>query len=142
VKPGRDLLEYYKAPKRYANTNNAVNLAWRGCGLFLITSSNKAPDHSTPEALTIANKDLQENILQPCRDIALVSEGGDTYLNEASVMEPDWQEPFYGGHYPMLSAIKQKWDPKDVFYATTAVGSERWVVQDGEQGVQTQAGRL
>jgi hypothetical protein len=142
VTSGRHLLGYHKAPKRYANTNNAVNPAWRECGLFLVTSSNKALDHFTPKALAIANKDLQENILQPWRDIAPVSEGGGTYLNEASVIEPDWQESFYGGYYPRLSAIKQKWDPRDVFYATTAVGSERWVVQDGEQGVQTQAGRL
>ncbi|KAF1834148.1 hypothetical protein BDW02DRAFT_598395 [Decorospora gaudefroyi] len=142
VNAGRHLLGYHKTPKKYANTDNAVNPAWRECALFLITSSDKTLDHSTPEGLAIANKDLQENILQPWRDIAPVSEGGGTYLNEASVMEPDWQESFYGSYYPRLSAIKKKWDLTDVFYATTAVGSERWVVQDGEQGVQTQNGRL
>lgn len=110
--------------------------------MFFVTSSNKSLDHSTPEALAIANKDLQKNILQPWRNISPVSEGGGTYLNEASVMEPDWQESFYGGYYERLSEIKRKWDPEDVFYATTAVGSERWEVRDGEQGVQTQNGRL
>jgi hypothetical protein len=81
----------------------------------------------------LANKDLQENILQPWRGISPVSEGGGGYLNEAR---------FYGGYYGRLSAIRKKWDLTDFFYAITAVGSERWVVQDGEQGVQTQAGRL
>jgi hypothetical protein len=142
VSSGRHFLGYHKSPKKYANTNNAVNPAWRECGLFLVTSSNRTADHSTPEGLAAANKDLQENILQPWRDIAPVSEGGGTYLNEASVEEPDWQESFYGGYYPRLSEIKKKWDPTDVFYATTAVGSERWEVRDGEQGVQTQNGRL
>jgi len=142
VSSGKHLLGYHKTPKEYANTNNAANPAWRECALFLITSSNKKMDHSTPEALALVNKDLQENILQPWRDITPVSEGGGVYLNEATVGEPDWQDSFYGGYYPRLSEIKQKWDPSDLFYATTAVGSERWVVRDGEQGVQTQNGRL
>jgi hypothetical protein len=142
VSAGKHLLGYHKTPVKYANTNNAISPAWRECGMFMVTSSNKSMDHSTPEALKLANKDLQENILQPWRDISPVSEGGGTYLNEASVEEPDWQESFYGGYYPKLSQIKRKWDPTDVFYATTAVGSERWVVKDEEQGVQTQNGRL
>ena len=41
-----------------------------------------------------------------------------------------------------LLEIKKKWDPKGVFYATTAVGRENWVVKDGDQGAQTQNGRL
>ncbi|KAF5850704.1 hypothetical protein GGP41_010362 [Bipolaris sorokiniana] len=142
VSTGKHLLGYHKAPKKYANANNAVHPAWRECGMFMVTSTNKSLDHSTPEALAIASKDLQENILQPWRDISPVSEGGGTYLNEAHVDEKDWQESFYGGYYPRLSEIKRKWDPNDVFYATTAVGSERWKVEDGEQGVQTQNGRL
>lgn len=142
VSAGKHLLGYHKAPKKYANTNNAVHPAWRECGMFMVTSSNKSLDHSTPEALAIASKDLHENILQPWRDMAPVSEGGGTYLNEAHVDEKDWQESFYGGYFPRLSEIKRKWDPNDVFYATTAVGSERWKVEDGEQGVQTQNGRL
>jgi hypothetical protein len=142
VMSGKHFLGYHKAPKRYANTNNAVSPAWRECAMLLVTSSNKVLDHSTPEGLAFANKDLQENILQPWRDLTPVAEGGGTYLNEASVMEPDWQESFYGGYYQRLSDIKTKWDPQDVFYATTAVGSERWVVQDGDEGIQTQNGRL
>lgn len=142
VSSGKHFLGYHKAPAKYGNIDNAVSPAWRECAMFFVTSSNKSLDHSSPEALAIANKDLQENILQPWRDISQVSEGGGTYLNEASVMEPDWQESFYGGYYEKLSEIKKKWDPKDVFYATTAVGSERWEVRDGEQGVQTQNGRL
>ncbi|KAF2022912.1 FAD-binding domain-containing protein [Setomelanomma holmii] len=131
VMSGKHLLGYHKAPKKYANVDNAVNPAWRERAMFLVTSSNKVLDHSTPAALAIANKDLQENILQPSRDIT-----------PASVMEPDWQDSFYGGYYPRLSGIKKKYDPKDVFYATTAVGSERWRVEDGEQGVEPQNGRL
>jgi hypothetical protein len=139
---GKHFLGYHNAPKNYANTNNAVHPGWRQTVLFLVTSSNRSLDHSTPAALKIANEHLQTSILQPWRDIAPVEEGGGVYLNEASVEEKDWQQSFYGGNYPRLSEIKRKWDPKEVFYAVTAVGSEKWRVEDGEMGVQTQNGRL
>lgn len=146
VSSGKHFLGYHNAPSNAgpatANRDNAVNPAFREMVFFLVTSSNRSVDHSTPAALDSQNKYLQEQVLQPWRDIAPVSEGGGAYLNEASVEEPDWQESFYGGHYPRLSEVKRKWDPNDVFYAVTAVGSERWKVQDGEQGVQTQNGRL
>jgi hypothetical protein len=76
--------------------------------LFFVTSSKKKMAPSSPDGLTAANKDFQENILQPWRDIITVSEGGATYLNEAAVMEPDWQKSFYGGYYPRFSKIKKK----------------------------------
>jgi hypothetical protein len=57
-------------------------------------------------------------------------------------MGSDWQESLYRGYYERLSKVKRKWDLRDVFYATKAVGSERWVVRDGGQGVQMQNGKL
>jgi hypothetical protein len=139
---GRIYLGYHNAPKSYADIDNAVHPAWRECVFFFVTLSNRTMDHSNPEGLKAANADLQKNVLDPWRKLTPVSEGGGTYLNEATVEEPDWQESFYGGYYPRLSEIKRKYDPLDVFYATTAVGSERWEVRDGDQGVQTQNGRL
>jgi hypothetical protein len=90
-----------------------------------------------------ASDHLTFDMMQPWRDIAPYYTGGGVYLNEADIQEPDWQNDFYGAnHYPKLLAIKQKWDPRGVFYATTAVGSEAWEIRDGEQGLQTQNGRL
>ncbi len=45
--------------------------------------------------------------------------------------QPNWQETFYGTNYPRLSAIKAKYDPSDIFYATMAVGSEGWEADVG-----------
>lgn len=53
--------------------------------------------------------------------------GGGAYLNEGDVHQPDFQSTFYGDHYDRLLQIKQKYDTQDIFYAQTAVGSERWV---------------
>lgn len=49
------------------------------------------------------------------------------YLNEADFQTPDFQHVFYGGHYEHLLRIKRQYDPDDVFYARTSVGSERWM---------------
>lgn len=62
-------------------------------------------------------------------------------MNEASVMEPNWQWAFFGENYPRLMSIKKKWDPWALFYATTAVGSEEWEVRD-KGPLKTQDGRL
>jgi hypothetical protein len=102
--------------------------------MLFVTSSNRKLDYSIPEGVAITNKDLQENILhenilQPWRNIYPMSEGGETYLKEATVMEPDWQESFYGEYDPRLSEIKKKWDLKAMFYATTTIGSVRWKVK-------------
>ena len=58
---------------------------------------------------------------------------GGAYINEADFRQPDFQTVFYGSHYPALAAIKQKYDPEDLFYALTAVGSENWY-EDQSQG--------
>ena len=73
------------------------------------------------------NAMIVHDLLQPIRRIA--PDGG-AYLSEASIDEPDFQQQFYGGNYDKLLAVKQKYDPDDIFYARTAVGSDRWVEQN------------
>lgn len=55
---------------------------------------------------------------------------GGAYLNEADPHQPQWQKTFYGTNYDKLLQIKKKYDPEDIFYALTAVGSEPWVQKD------------
>ncbi|KAI1389103.1 FAD/FMN-containing isoamyl alcohol oxidase MreA [Hypoxylon trugodes] len=52
--------------------------------------------------------------------------GGGAYLSEGDVHQPNFQSTFYGDHYDKLLQIKQQYDPQDIFYAQTAVGSEQW----------------
>ena len=133
---------YHMAPGNPFNVDNAVNEAWRHTQSFLITA-NLVPDNATPAQLKNSSDHLTFDIMTPWREVAPSEAGGGVYLNEADIQEPDWQTDFYGAkHYPKLLEIKKKWDPKGLFYATTAVGSEDWEVRDGEMGVQTQDGRL
>ena len=49
------------------------------------------------------------------------------YLAEqASVFEINWQETFFGSHYPTLKAIKDTYDPHKLFVVVEGVGSEDW----------------
>ncbi|VBB84805.1 Putative FAD binding domain dehydrogenase [Podospora comata] len=141
---GRMLMGYHQAPRNRANVDNAVNNAWRETVCFLILAAviDAEPLAFTPGLIGAASREFRDEILAPFRAVAPESDGGGAYLNEAHVDDPNWREAFYGGHYERLSSIKQKWDPGHVFYATTAVGSERWEVRDGDQGIQTQNGRL
>ncbi|KAI0896946.1 FAD-binding domain-containing protein [Annulohypoxylon nitens] len=59
---------------------------------------------------------------------ALTPNGG-AYLNEADFQQPNFQSVFYGDHYDRLLQIKRQYDPDDIFYAKTAVGSEFWKEQ-------------
>ena len=142
VMSGSTVGGYHMAPGNPFNVDNAVNEAWRHTQSFLITA-NLVPDNATPAQLKNSSDHLTFDIMTPWREVAPSKAGGGVYLNEADIQEPDWQTDFYGAkHYPKLLEIKKKWDPKGLFYATTAVGSEDWEVRDGEMGVQTQDGRL
>ena len=58
--------------------------------------------------------------------IEALTPGGSAYLNEGDVHQPNFQSVFYGNHYDRLLRIKREYDPHDMFYAQTAVGSEHW----------------
>jgi len=47
-----------------------------------------------------------------------------SYFNEADAREPEWQQVFWGPHYPRLLKIKKEVDPDSVFTCNRCVGSE------------------
>ncbi|KAI1135146.1 FAD-binding domain-containing protein [Hypoxylon sp. FL0543] len=56
---------------------------------------------------------------------ALAPNGG-AYLNEGDFQQPDFKQVFYGDNYERLLRIKDTYDPEDIFYVKTGVGSDRW----------------
>lgn len=137
---GRVIYGYHQAPRNRLGVDNSVSSAWRKAIAFMIASA-PVPPSASPSQLQASHKEINA-YLAPWRDVAPASEGGGSYLNEAHVMEPNWQQEFYGEQYAELLRLKKIWDPYSVFYATTGVGSEEWEVRTREQGVQTQNGRL
>jgi FAD/FMN-containing dehydrogenase len=49
-----------------------------------------------------------------------------SYLAESDFFQPDWQAAFWGGNYPRLLAVKQRYDPDGLFFVHHGVGSEGW----------------
>ncbi|TGO19531.1 hypothetical protein BPAE_0340g00020 [Botrytis paeoniae] len=105
---------------------NSVHPAWRDT---LISASIPGIwNFSDP---LNSNEQLQKNNTEVIgRLLKSITPGGGTYLNEADFLDPDWKDSFYGKNYQRLSEIKSKYDPNGLFYATTAVGSDEFKVDD------------
>ncbi|KAK3326632.1 hypothetical protein B0H66DRAFT_166530 [Apodospora peruviana] len=73
--------------------------------------------------------------------IRAATPGSGSYMNEADVIEPNWQQSFFGSNYKKLEGIKKKYDAWGLFWAPSTVGSERWAVRTAG-GVPTQDGKL
>ncbi|KAI0901030.1 FAD binding domain protein [Annulohypoxylon nitens] len=108
-------------------SSNAVLPAWRDSILTLLTF---APwdFNGTRNANLAADEYLLKDTIPALT--ALAPEGG-AYLNEANLQQPDWQKTFYGANYAKLKSIKKVYDPLDLFFANTGVGSEAWA-PDGD----------
>lgn len=106
---------------------NAVLPAWRDTLLDVVIDTEW--DFTAPLSAMVALQRRMTEVYIPT--LAALTPGGGCYLNEADFLEPNWQETFYGSNYNRLREIKRKFDPEDVFYAPTAVGSDEWVVLDG-----------
>lgn len=136
---GLSLIGYNIAPtyERGGRPNNAVNPAWRDVIGYFITGAVlniTAPAEYQMEQ----RRNFTFGPMQEWRDM---TPGSGTYLNEGDRLEPNWQWSFYGSFYPRLLEIKQRYDPYNVFYAGTAVGSEFFEVRT-ESGALNENGRL
>ncbi|KAK7709789.1 hypothetical protein SLS64_006030 [Diaporthe eres] len=54
-----------------------------------------------------------------------------TYINEASVTEPNWSSSFWGTNYPRLSELKRKYDPDMRFWISPGINADYMHVVDG-----------
>lgn len=118
---------FYIAPyaldvSRAPSSPNAVNPAWRGALAYFMVI--QFWNYTVPvSVMHEQERILTEEIMPPLQEL-----GSGAYMNEADVHNPRWREEFYGTNFGKLTEIKKKWDPQDLFYATTAVGSDAWKV--------------
>lgn len=136
---GRPILAYNMAPdlKRIGNPDNAVNPAWREALAHVITHVTWDPTWPVAQ-IAKARRDFTNGDMKLLRD---ATPGSGAYLSEADPEEPDWQQSFYGDKYAKLLEIKNRYDPRGLFYAMRGVGSEGWRVETAD-GLPHQNGRL
>lgn len=109
------------------DVHNAVLPAWRDTLLDVVVTTPWS--FTAPLSDMVALQRRMTEVYIPT--LAALTPGGGCYLNEGDFLEPNWQHVFYGANYRRLREIKKRFDPEDVFYAPTAVGSDEWVVTDG-----------
>ena len=112
------------AVARNTPSSNAVLPAWRDAVLSIIVLGPW--DFTVPREQMVQKENELTNSVIPQLDA--VTPGSGVYLNEADFQQRNWQKDFYGVNYKKLRKVKAKYDPNDLFYATTAVGSEAWTV--------------
>lgn len=104
--------------------SNSVLPNWRDTIIHLVVRAEW--DFTLPQAQNEANETEITERLVPM--LETLSPGSGAYMNEGDPNQPNWQTVYYGSNYEALRAIKKKYDPNDLFYATAAVGSEAWTV--------------
>ncbi|KUJ21514.1 FAD-binding domain-containing protein [Mollisia scopiformis] len=117
--------------------NAAVNPAFRRTIMHADIFDNTLIRGATREVVEATHVKLN-NAMDLIR--AATPNGG-SYVNEADVQEPNWQQSFFGDNYNKLLKIKRERDPWGLFYAPTTVGSEVWEVRTAD-GLPTQNGKL
>jgi len=113
-------------PVTSGSVSNAVLPAWRDAlvhSYFLTLWNSTAPFSEMQH-----NSDLMTDEYVP--QLEAVTPNSGAYMNEADFRQPNFQDVFFGKNYEILLAIKDKWDPKSLFYVTKGVGSECWNVAD------------
>jgi len=108
---------------------NAVLPAWRKT---LVHVSLTTPWSFEPSKWgdMLEAQDLMTNTIMPAIEAA--TPGSGAYMNEADFQQPNFKEVFFGDNYNSLLSIKKKYDPDHFFYASAAVGSDKWrVANDG-----------
>ncbi|KAI1122305.1 FAD binding domain protein [Nemania abortiva] len=106
-------------------SSNAVLPAWRDTIVTILAFSPW--DYKGTLATNNAAQDYVLDVTIPALKALSPDGEGGAYLNEANRLQPDWKEAFYGANYDKLRAVKKKYDPNDLFFANTAVGSDAWV---------------
>lgn len=109
--------------KDAADTSSGLNPAWRKSNFAVITSRS-LPKRATQAERQAITDDLTFVKGQATKNLAPDTAG---YMNEGDVNDPDYIKSFYGDKYAGHLAVKQKYDPQDIFFCPTCVGAERFI---------------
>ncbi|KAK4142218.1 uncharacterized protein C8A04DRAFT_13385 [Dichotomopilus funicola] len=137
VSEGSALIQYNMNPAKPAEVPaSGANSHWRDAIWYGIMGAGWAPGLEGAELEAVQRK-ITDNWMGRLRPY-----GPGGYLNEGDVMEPDFGDAFFGTNYDRLLSIKRKVDPHDLFWAPTAVGSDRWKIDGQPDWLTLQIGKL
>jgi hypothetical protein len=79
---------------------------------------------ATPD-MTVARRNAGA-INRAMTELLKVAPHAGSYVSESDFFEPNWQQSFWGPHYPRLAAVKRTYDPDGLFFVHHGVGSDEW----------------
>lgn len=126
VDEGALTINFNFAPRYYGlgEDPTAVNPAWRETIMHAIQGVTWNENATDAEIVS-----GRQQLTDRGRAWRTVSPGAGAYLGESDREEENFQQSFYGYKYERLLNIKDTVDPWSVFWAKTAVGSDRWAVK-------------
>ncbi|KAF2644920.1 FAD-binding domain-containing protein [Massarina eburnea CBS 473.64] len=104
----------------------SVTPAWRDAVLHFIIIEGHSDADTYEASQPIINDMTKEKVAQLK---ALAPDSG-AYLNECDPFDEDWQNDFWGEHYPRLRELKMQYDPDSLLWCISCVGSEDWAVEE------------
>lgn len=106
-----------------SDATSGLNPAWRRSHYAIVAGRGIAKN-----ATLEARKAVQDDItFVKGEALKALAPSTGSYMNEGDRNDPDWAASFYGSNYGSLLKTKTKYDPDNVFYCPTCVGSEEWV---------------
>ncbi|PPQ98779.1 hypothetical protein CVT24_003337 [Panaeolus cyanescens] len=100
----------------------AVNPAFRGMLSDLTIALSWNVTTSTPQDIL----KVEQEVTQLADGVRAVTKSPGAYVNEPEILIPNFQEAYWGSHYPRLRSFKQSIDPKDLLIVRQGVNSEGW----------------
>ena len=109
-------------PQHVVDPNNAVLPAWRQSDIHMVAGFGAEHGATSDYPLILEQQANLTNLALPAL-YDLAPDSG-AYINEGDAFDPNWKVNFFGVNYDRLLQVKQKWDPYNVFWVKTGVGSD------------------
>ena len=88
----------------------SITPAWRAAGAHVVFGAGWAVNatSATQQAITEGVSGLNDLL-------RAATPGSGSYWSESDVLEPAWEDSFWGSNYARLQAVKAKYDPRSIF---------------------------
>ncbi len=117
--------EHARAAARDTATNPGVTEAF---ALAIIADGERPayPGLARPPMDLSAAREDAHAIDRATAEVRKLAPGAGSYVSESNYFNENWQQAFWGPHYPRLRTVKDRYDPDGLFFVHHGVGSEEW----------------